>query len=231
MATARTTINTALRKLGVVGAGRDARTSDMADCLVALQGMYTSWIAAGTFGRLRDVIPAGDTYAAYGNERILRENQNTLNVTLPELVSDAWVPDYGRERRGGYYGTTITIETVGNDTVVTVTPSQPIGYATTPRDGSAVVITDTVGGQTNSWLYDGTIKRWQGIELLQLDDEAPRSTADPLGLASCLAMEVADQYNGDITQATALAAARYKTALTTRYGMRREEVYNPEVYV
>jgi hypothetical protein len=142
-------------------------------------------------------------------------------VTLPELVTYEATPDYGHERVG-YYGTVVTVETIGDETVVTIEPGQPIGYATTPRDLSAVVISDATGGMTSSWLYDGHIKKWEQIDQLQLDDEAPRSTADREGLAALLALELADSYGIDIGPATVRQANRYSVAMTSRYGMRRE---------
>lgn len=208
MAVCRVVVDTALRKLGVLASGREARSSDAADTLTALQGLYTSWIAAGTFGRLIDVTPQGSSYTPYCSARVFRESETTLDVLLPELVGYGWFYDYGWYRCCGQYNPTVT-----------------------PRDGMAVVISDTASGETASWLYDGTIKKWQGIEGLTLDDEAPRSTADLLGLASCLALEISDQFPTDIAPATAVQANRYMTAMTQRFGMRRETIYLPEAYL
>lgn len=230
MVDVRSTVNLALRKIGRLAAGREPRQADQTDALAALQGMYSAWIAAGAFGRLNDVVPTGSTYVAYGNERIYRESVATLSVTLPVLVSDEWYSDYGWDRRG-YYGTTITVDTVGGNTVVTVEAAQPQSYARPPRDGAPVVISDQNGGETASWLYDATIHRWQNVTLLQLDDEAPRSAADPQGLAACLALEIADQFGAEVTPATMRQAQRFQAAMTVRYGMRREEDYNPSCYL
>lgn len=220
MATARFIVNLALRKLGVLGSGREARTSDAADALAALQGLYGSWVATGASGRLRDVVPTGSVYYAEGNERILRESGSTLEVVLPELVSSGYLNDYGHRCCG-----TVVLTYDGPDGVVSdVKRSQPVAYARTPRDGSAVIITDRVGGNTQLWLYDGTIKAWQDIGLLQLDNEAPRSSADAQGLAACLATEIADQFGSEISEVTLAQASRYKMQMTHRYGMVRQEV-------
>lgn len=227
MATARSVVNTALRKLGVLAAGREPRASDAQDTLDVLRGMYGAWIANGAFGRLRDVIPVGSTYTATGGERIVRESADLLTVVLPEAVSDAWVDDYGHERHG-YYGTLVRVETVANEVVVTVTPGRPRACSVPPRDGAVVMITDRQGGQTEIFLYEGTIKQWQLIDRLGLDDEAPRSAADPTGLASLLAVEVADQFGAEVSAATARSATMYQIAMTQRFGMRREAV--PGVY-
>lgn len=224
MATARFITNLALQKLGVLGAGRDARQSDATDALSALQALYGAWIAGGAFGRLRDVVPQGTTYTTSGNERILRTSAEQMEIVLPELVSEAHYNDYGVPRRG-YYGTIIEISNVGDNTVIDVRASQPIGCVEPPRDGSAVIITDRVGGERATWLYDGTVKQWQGIERMTLEDDAPRSSADPQGLAACLAMEIADSYGdaGVVGPSAQAQAARFKAAMTQRFGMRREQ--------
>lgn len=228
MATARAIVNGALRKLGRLGAGREPRIPDQTDTLAALQALYGAWIAAGAFGRILDVVPTGTNYIARGNERILRTSADTLSVTLPELVSDAGFNDYGWDRRG-YYGTVITITTQGSDTIVDVQSAQPIGRVEPPRDGSVVIITDREGGETGTWIYDGTIKRWQAVHLLQLDSEAPRSAADPEGLSAALALELADTFGAEVGPTTQRQAARFHTAMTHRFGMRREPVMG--VYV
>jgi len=224
MATARSVVNLALRKLGVLGAGRDARGTDAADALAGLQGLYQSWIATGAFGRLYDRVPQGTQYVANGNERIIRQSGDDIEIILPELRSEESFNDYGRIRTG-YYGTIISVTTaLDGETVIDVRPSQPIGYVQPPRDGSPVVISDQVSGNILTWLYDGTLKKWEQIELLQMDNEAPRSVADTNGLASCLAMEIADQFGSEISDVTARQAARYQMQMTMRFGMRREEV-------
>ncbi len=225
MPTCRWVVNSALRKCGVLAAGREPRLADQTDALEALRGLYQGWIASGAFGRLQDVVPTGTNYVAHGHERIFRTEPDILSVTLPTLVSDGWISDYGygdRRWRTGYYGTIITIETVSGDTTVTVETGQPIGAATTPRDGAPVIISDQIGGMTAAWLYDGTTKMWEAINNLDEDNDAPRSQSDPEGLAACLAMEIAADYGSDLSAATVMQARRYMQALTHRYGMRRE---------
>lgn len=224
MASCRHIVNGALRKLGKLGAGREPRLADATDTLSALQSLYGAWIAGGAFGRLHDVVPTGTTYTAAGNERIVRDSAATLTVVLPELVSDGWVEDYGRPNCR-YYGTVITIDQVGDEVTVTVTPGQPVGNnTTTPRDGAPVIISDRIGGQVLTWLYDGTVKRWQAIDGLTLDDDAPRSHADPEGLSACVAMEMADTFGEELGATTIRQANRFQAAMTQAFGMRREQV-------
>lgn len=227
MATCRHIVNSALRKIGRLAAGREPRVADQTDTLAALQGLYGSWIAAGAFGRLNDVVPTGTVYTASGNERIYRTSPATLTVELPELVSSDHGRDYGRTRTG-YYGSKITITQDGGIVTVDVQASQPVGCVEPPRDGAVVIITDQTAGLSAAWLYDGTIQRWQRIDTLQLDDEAPRSAADPEGLAATLAAEIADDFGAEVGPATLRQLNRYQIAITHRYGMRRQAV--PGVY-
>lgn len=224
MATGRYVVNLALQKLGILAAGREARTPDATDALAALEGLYGAWIAGGAFGRLTDVVPQGNLYVTAGNERIIRESADVLEVVLPELVSDQWVGDYGHGP-SRYYGTVVTVTTDGDTTTVDVAAAQPISYAVPPRDGSVVSITDRVGGQTLYYMYDGTVKTWQALSPLILDDQMPRSSADPQGLAACLAIEISDSYGSAATigPATAMQAARFKTAMVSRFSMPRIE--------
>jgi hypothetical protein len=200
--------------------------ADSTEALAALQGLYGSWIASGAFGRLEDVAPIGVTYTTSGNERIIRTGTE-LEVVLPEFVSNGTINDYGSERRG-YFGTVVNISTQGDQIIVDVENSQPIGCVTPPRDGSVVIITDREGGQTASWLYDGTLKVWQRLDSLQMDSEAPRSAADPEGLAATLALELADTFGTEIGATTNRQAMRFQVAMTHRYGMQRQAV--PGVY-
>jgi hypothetical protein len=212
MATCRVIVNAALRKLGVLGAGREPRDVDGQDAFDALRAMYRAMINAGAFGRLCDVIPTGDSYTAKGMERIFRNSDATLSVTLPETVNDT---PFGCR----YYGTVITVETVGSETIVTVETAQPVGCVTTPRDCSVVVISRTPSAaRPRDFIYDGHQKRWQS--LYDLDGRQQRRrcrSAMSRGLASLLATTIADQFGGSLTQPTVSAARIFQSSLTNRY--------------
>lgn len=203
MATCRLIVSMALRKLGRLGAGREPRVADQTDVLAALQGLYRSWIDAGTFGRLSDVVPLTDMTASE-NQRIIRD-ATTITVTLPEFVPALANPlPYGA--------------------LYPATSSGTYDYdKRPPHDGSVVQIKDTVGGNVESYIYDGTRREWVEIDALQLDDEAPRSN-DPHGLAACLAVEVADEFGAEIGAATQRQAARFLTAITHNYSTPRRAV-------
>lgn len=208
MATCRATVNRALRKLGKLAAGREARDADATDVLESLRGLYRSLINSGTLGRGREVIPTSD-YTANENERIFRNSDVTgaIEITLPELVRDTlgmpaeygsrWVPP-------------------ASTTDADLRP---------PRDGAFVVISDAYSGETQEYIYDGTLCRWFLLSDLTLDDTAPLSHRDPDGLAAMLASQIADEFGGDVLPATGRLAALFQTNLTHRWGMPRREAY------
>ena len=201
MATCRLIVNSALRKLGRLAAAREPRVADQTDTLAALQGLYGSWVAAGAFGRLTDVVPLTD-YVARENERIIRTSA-LITVTLPAMVTSYGEPRPYNEERAAM-------------------------DARPPRDGAVVQIKDEVGGNVETWIYDGTEREWVTIDALQLDKTAPRSGDDPEGLAAVLALEVADMFGADVGAGTMRQANRYLVTLTHRYSAPRQAV--PGVY-
>lgn len=201
MATCRLIVSMALRKLGRLGAGREPRTPDQTDVLAALQGLYRSWIEAGTYGRLMDVIPLADMTAGE-NQRIIRD-ATVITVTLPE-----YVPAYDNPLPYGALWQ----------------PTSAVDHANRPpRDGSVIQLKDTVAGNVESYIYDGTLREWINIDALQLDEEAPRS-GDPHGLAACLAAEVADEFGAEMGAATQRQAVRYTVAMTHHMSTQRRSV-------
>jgi len=204
MANCSSIINRALRKIGRLGAGRDARPADAQDALDVLRGMYLSWISSGAFGRLSDVIVSSD-FTAGENMRVVRPYGVTATITLPETVPMYADPlPYNRERE--YYTNYESVD--GNN--------RP------PRDGAVVVIADQATGTTLTWIYDGSVKVWREIDTMTLTDLAPMSAGDPDGLAACLAVECADQFAGEPSQLTVRAAVRFTTELTSRFSMPRQ---------
>lgn len=201
MATCRQVITTALRKIGVVAAGREPRANDTYDALSSLQSLYFGLIDGGAFGRLRDVIPLVD-YTAGENERVFRSDDGCTNVTLPETLGididpcDGW----------GLFS--------GNISQSQMRP---------PRDCSVVIINDAFSGSTTTFLYDGSVKQWIGIDALMLDQPAPLSSRNPDGLSALLAMQIVDQFGGDMPQGTVRAALQFQSSLLTRYSAPREE--------
>lgn len=197
-------VNGALRKLGVLASGREARPVDRDDTFEALKGMYRQLINNGAFGRLQDVVPTAD-YTACGSVRIYRpSDQAELSITLPEVINrqdfwcdyriygSCWCPD-NAVRRG----------------------------VTTPRDCTVVTISDAVIGETYDFIYDGHTKVWQGLYDLALGDTAPLAFRDPQGLMAYLAWQIADDFSAQIGQSTLKLAQNFQSALTTRFSMPR----------
>jgi hypothetical protein len=196
--------NGALRKLGILAAGREARPVDLNDAFDALKGLYKQLITNGAFGRLVDVIPVAD-YTAFENERIFRNNENVVSITLPETLlnweywGDWWI--FGRY------------------------PYEPVPPATnainlnvrTPRDCAVVSIIDKFTGLEADFIYDGQRKQWTGISALDLDDDAPLSSRDPQGLMALLAAQISDEYGRELGGATQRLAGNFQSGLTNRF--------------
>lgn len=202
MATVRETVNGALRKLGRLGAAREARPADSADALATLQGLYRQWITSGAFGRLADVMPTGAEYTARENERVFRNQSATLTVNLPETVAT-----YANPR--SYPDEVLSYDGVLGD-------NRP------PRDCAVVVVSDAFTGITVEYIYDGSQRLWQSIYDLTLDSPAPLSVRDPKGLEACLAMQLGDEFGVEPGIGTQRMAAGFTMALTHRYGTPRE---------
>ena len=204
MPNVRNIVNRALRKIGILGAGREARPNDAEDVSEALKGLYRAWIDSGAFGRLSDVVPTGD-YTAGENQRIFRNSEATVTISLPQLVPAYANPlPYNRER--DYYTNYEGVD----------------GTNRPPRDGAPIVIVNAFDGQTLHYLYDGTIREWQEVSLLTLDSPAPRSVGDPEGLAACLAVEVADMFGRTLEPTTMRQVQRYEMSITSSFSRPRE---------
>lgn len=200
MASVRDIVNGSLRKIGKLAGGREPRTQDSSDALEALKGLYQSFINSGAFGRLNDVIPTGASYVAGENQRIFRNSDVTLDITLPEVVP-AWCCDprpYDEE----------CATYVANPTDRNVR---------TPRDCSVVVVIDAFTAQTAEYIYDGHLKQWQALYDLTLDSYAPLSHRDPEGLKCVLATIINDEFGGELGAMTVQMAGQFKTALVSRY--------------
>jgi len=201
VATARSITNGALRKIGKLAGGREPRTQDASDALEALRGLYRQLINSGAFGRLRDVVPTGSSYTAGENERIFRNSDVTLSIDLPELVrrDDPCRPlPYDEEPI--YY------------------PDGVVDNAMRPpRDCSVVVISDAFTAQTAHYIYDGQQRLWTPLDGLTLDSTAPLADRDPEGLKSLLAMQIVDEFGGQLGEVTARQAMNFQTTLITRF--------------
>ena len=205
MQTNRDIITSALKKLGVLRAGGSASDGAATDALSSLSSYYQELITNGTCGRVRN-IPISRSFDGNSgvNQHINVLTEDSVVIDLPSVVPydywNTWRPwrDYG-------WGLNIPFGGDDGDNV--------------PPDKSVVRITSEFNSDRATYIYDGTIQRWMRIDELTLDDEAPLSARNSDGLAAVLALRLADQY-GDtlISQATPMAANRYKMALVMNYG-------------
>jgi hypothetical protein len=201
MATCRDITKGALRKIGKLGAGREPRAADASDALEALRGLYRSLINSGAFGRLRDVIPTAD-YTAGENERIFRNQDQVLEITLPEVVSADLCGPRPYDEECDVYPNAVTDRN-----------SRP------PRDCAVVVIVDAFSGTTSDFIYDGHEKVWHSLYDLTDTSTAPLSFRDPEGLKALLAMQIVDEYGGTLGAATARQAGIFQSSLINRWSM------------
>lgn len=208
MASCRDIVNGALRKLGKLGAGREPRLADSQDALEALRGLYRSLINSGAFGRLCDVIPNGASYVAGENQRIFRNSDVTLQITLPETVSNDSCGPRPYDEECCDYSTNPTDRN-----------QRP------PRDCSVVVIIDAFSGDVADYLYDGHTKLWQSIYDLDLTSNAPLSFRDPEGMKALLALSLVDEFGGQVGAATTRLASMFQSSLTTRFSMPDRPVF------
>lgn len=203
--TCRDVVTRAGRKLGLVRAGGELKAADAADMLASLQSFYMESVTGGAFGRVYNIpISAAGTVTAGGNQHINILTAEAVDVDLPATVPayhwDTWRPcrDYG-------WGLNIPL---GNDTGENV-----------PRDKSVVNVTSQYGDTRATYVYDGTVQRWLRVDTLTLNDEAPLSARNSEGLASVVAMRVADEFGDTALSAlTVQSAVKYKRDLVTNFG-------------
>jgi hypothetical protein len=97
------------------------------------------------------------------------------------------------------------------------TPPGSLAGQRPPRDCSIVVVSDAFTGTTEEFIYDAQDRTWQDLSALMLDSEAPLSRRDRDGLSAALAMQIADEYGGDISPLTVRLAQGFRSALCSRY--------------
>lgn len=245
MATVRSVITGALRKLSVVGGvgRRTPSNKEFADVLPVLLGLYRNLITAGTFGRLRDVVPRGD-YVAGENQRVYRRYNEQQEILLPDLVS--WCGSCG------YRGDRVSLHApiVSNAPPVLSTDygTKCYGYHDdrtghrTIRDNAVVSFVDEFTGEILEAIYDGQRKLWFTLTDLDTGEEfdeanewsvkrlntalkleAPLSHRDLNGLVCLLATLIADDFGAEITAMIDKQAKNFNAALVGNYS-----TYKPE---
>lgn len=200
----------ALRKLGVLRAGGEASAADMADASASLSSYYMECINAGTFGKVWNLPLTRDGASTAGvNTHINVLTDEGVTITLPSTVAwDWWGPTYYPY---GDYGWPLPAAYYGAENVVM------------PQDRAVVQVTYQSAAPDaairSTYVYDAPVQRWLRIDTLEDTDEAPLSARGPDGLASVLAVRLADQFGAELlSPGTIQAANRYKLSLVSHHG-------------
>lgn len=206
--TARDVAALALRKLGVLRAGAEPKAADAAEALASLSSFYEECITSGAFGRVANIpVTIGGDATSGVNQHINVLTEDEVNIDLPTVVPyyhwDTWMRcrDYG-------WGLNVPLGPDNGDNV--------------PPDKSVVRVTDQFGTGRATYIYDSPIQRWVRIDALTLNDEPPLSARSLDGLASVIAVRLADQFGSQLSATTVQSANRYQSALVHNYGMGHE---------
>ena len=104
------------------------------------------------------------------------------------------------------------------------------GVERPPLSGAVIVIADTFSGVTATHIYDGELRRWLIIETLDRTAVAPLAERDVNGLASLLALELADEYGQEPGPVTTGSALRFQASLAADFSRPVPTVPRPEAY-
>jgi hypothetical protein len=88
MATCLEIITYALRMSRIVGLGRQPKSAESDEGLIALQSMYDQWRTGGMFGTLEDVYLEGDDIAEEGKRYFVPDGYTLTDATSVYLDSD-----------------------------------------------------------------------------------------------------------------------------------------------
>ncbi len=190
-------VRLAMQRLRLVAAGEAVTSTEATDGLIAFQSMVDGWATNGLFGRLNDVIPTGN-YTAAEQDRVI--NDGGYVITLPTIIQPqlTYFP---------YYPDSSTL-----GVLTTVSPRPP-------RDLSQIEVM-TAGNSVRSF-YDAHLRAWIPVQALALTDTAPLATRGVQGLASCLALQIADDYDVQPTPGVQRVASLFMFGLSARYGSAR----------
>lgn len=199
MATNLDIIKRALRKINVLGGGKQPSADQAADCMQSLQSVVVEMIGAGSLGRLNDVLATSD-YTAREWDRI--QASHGVTVTLP-----------------------LTVTTVSEDPLVWPTQGYTLGagcdygfgFSDTPRppyDRAPVVVVQD--GAVKNYVFNAQLNAWVHIDGLTQQGDFPFASYLEDGFAALLAERVADEYGQAVGSNTARAANHCRVMISHR---------------
>lgn len=200
MTTCRDIVRLALGRLRQLRAGEDPAGSEVTDGMVMLQSLYDGWVSSGLFGRLNDIIISAN-YTANEQDRVINDGNYTVELPLsytPTVPSGTYYPLWPDERRW---------------TALQTSTSLP------PRDLAMIEIMDA--GSPQRFLYSAHLRQWVQINGLALTDVAPLAEHGAMGLASCLASIMGDEYGAQLGPSVQKLATEFKWGLSSRYDSQR----------
>ena len=200
MTTCNDIVRMAMGRIRQLRAGENPQGNEAADGMIFLQGLYDGWVSSGLFGRLNDTVISSD-YTALEQDRVI--NDSNYNVTLP-LTYTASFPT------GSYY------PTWPDDRMWAYLQSAQIRP---PRDLAMVEILDA--GALKRYLYSAHLRQWVQINGLALTDTAPLAEHGAMGLASCLAEVMGDEYGEPVGPNVREQATQFKWGLSSKYDSQR----------
>ena len=200
MATCNDIVTSAMGRIRQIRVGESPTGAEAADAMNALQGLYDGWVATGLFGRLNDTIISGD-YAAQEQDRVI--NDGGYNVSLPlqytnNVAMGTYYPLMPDERIYTYLQTT--------------TPRPP-------RDLSMIEVQAV--GSLKRYLYNARTRAWVSMTGLALTDVAPLADRGSVGLASCLAEMLSDEYGEPCGPDVQKRASLFMWGVSSRYDSTR----------
>jgi hypothetical protein len=196
MATVSDVIRLAMQRLRLTAGGEAISALEATDGLIAFQSMFDGWATNGLFGRLNDVIPAAN-YTANEQDRVINDGGYVITLPLTIQPNYAYAPTYP----GNQYAPLTS------------------AYPRPPRDLAQIeVLTANVSVRS---IYDAHSRAWVPIQAMTLTQVAPLSNRGAQGLASCLALQIADDFDAQPSPGIQRVATLFMFGLSARYGSSR----------
>lgn len=200
MTTCNDIVRLALNRLRQISSGETPQGVEAADAMTALQGLYDQWSADGLFGRVNDVIATAN-YIAREQDRVI--NDGGFVITLPLTItpstyttSQNW-PNSGAYDYGRY-------------------------FVSSPRPPLDLAMVQVLSSNTlTRSIYDAQQRLWVTMNNLQLTDNAPLASRGAVGLSSCLAEVIADDYGTQASASTVRQSTMFRWGLSSRYESQR----------